>query len=642
MIAMGLASAVESPVIPGVKMTTPPTIDGVINTETEWAGAAKGSGEFHDSPGLQISDVQTQFWIGYDDKYIYFAARMHDPNPKGIKANAYQTNVSLTGDDWVRIGLDPIGKLVDFSTFAMNPKGATAVYICGGRAAKREWRGDFIAKSRITEDGWETESRIPWNIMNLPSPGKRTLRFNVIRYRAQSDRTSLYEKRTDDLEQNVKWLDVEVPKADTSRVLNLLPFGYLGAIEGQNPIFDGGLDLKTAITQKIDVVGSIKPDFRNVENQILSLDFSHYERIAGESRPFFGQGSEYYNPFNSIQFISQRIPDFDVGLKSFGKLNDKTSFGILDTNTLGEQNSFVSVFSYNPIPTAQFSFVGTSLNTPTRSNQTSGLYYGQRRGNYAWDGTLIGSDDKDRNSGYYKNASVSYGCKGWGILASFTNTEKAFYPALGYIQEVGMEGAGLDLNYYGLVQRGGVQSTSAYVSASNYQNLDGTHYRSSLYAQSLLTWKSGFTAVVSGNFQRFLGIDEHLYSVNLMESLSDQYRNWSVGASWGDQYGAYYVTPTCSASYRPLRNLQMNLSYQYIDFYGTSDQSILTANYDLGRDFDISTRIVKRDENWNAYLSFRRSGNRGTEYYLILGDPNSLTIKASVILKVTVPLPIKY
>jgi hypothetical protein len=46
---------------------------------------------------------------------------------------------------------------------------------------------------------------------------------------------------------------------------------------------------------------------------------------------------------------------------------------------------------------------------------------------------------------------------------------------------------------------------------------------------------------------------------------------------------------------------------------------------------------VKRQDKLNAYLSFRKSGNRGAEYFLFLGDPNALTFRASVILKLVVP-----
>lgn len=65
-------------------------------------------------------------------------------------------------------------------------------------------------------------------------------------------------------------------------------------------------------------------------------------------------------------------------------------------------------------------------------------------------------------------------------------------------------------------------------------------------------------------------------------------------------------------------------------------------NYDLGNDFYLSGRAVKRDRDWNAYLSFRRSGIRGVEHFLILGDPNAQRFRPTIILKVVVPIDLKF
>jgi hypothetical protein len=69
---------------------------------------------------------------------------------------------------------------------------------------------------------------------------------------------------------------------------------------------------------------------------------------------------------------------------------------------------------------------------------------------------------------------------------------------------------------------------------------------------------------------------------------------------------------------------------------------ILGANDDLRRNRAISGRIVYQTGQTNAYLAFRRSGNRGTEYYLILGDPNATHFRASLLLKVVTPFDVAF
>lgn len=49
-------------------------------------------------------------------------------------------------------------------------------------------------------------------------------------------------------------------------------------------------------------------------------------------------------------------------------------------------------------------------------------------------------------------------------------------------------------------------------------------------------------------------------------------------------------------------------------------------------------RIAKGNANINGYVSFRQSGNRGVEYYPILGDPNALRFRGGAGVKIVLPL----
>lgn len=83
------------PQIPGRLMSHPPVIDGVVG-EDEWKDAASFQG-LRDADTNQIAPEGGTFWLGYDQKYIYFAARLIDPHPESIHATEYATNVDLSG-----------------------------------------------------------------------------------------------------------------------------------------------------------------------------------------------------------------------------------------------------------------------------------------------------------------------------------------------------------------------------------------------------------------------------------------------------------------------------------------------------------------------------------------------------------------
>ena len=79
---------------------------------------------------------------------------------------------------------------------------------------------------------------------------------------------------------------------------------------------------------------------------------------------------------------------------------------------------------------------------------------------------------------------------------------------------------------------------------------------------------------------------------------------------------------------------------QHVDYQGPSDQTILTTAYDLGGDRSIAGRMVRQNNQVNAYLAYQRSGNEGVEYFLILGDPNAPVYRNAITLKIVVPVTI--
>lgn len=102
-----------------------------------------------------------------------------------------------------------------------------------------------------------------------------------------------------------------------------------------------------------------------------------------------------------------------------------------------------------------------------------------------------------------------------------------------------------------------------------------------------------------------------------------------------------YESASAAFLYRPIAKLQTSVRYQWLKHFETSEQTILSANWDMGNDMAISGRLVMRDGDTGGYLSFRRAGNRGAEYYFIVGNPNSLKFESSFILKAVFPFELR-
>jgi len=76
-------------------------------------------------------------------------------------------------------------------------------------------------------------------------------------------------------------------------------------------------------------------------------------------------------------------------------------------------------------------------------------------------------------------------------------------------------------------------------------------------------------------------------------------------------------------SMRVLRKLDLTYQGAVVNLEGVDQQHIGTANYSLTPSQSIGGRIVLRNASANWYLQYHNSGERGTETYFIVGDPNA-------------------
>lgn len=622
-----------APEIQAYRMAVPPVIDGAIHEDAEWKGVPSVKGLFDEQSGESASESGA-FWIGYDDKFVYVAARMEDPQPSLIRAAQYLTNVSLAGDDYFQFDLDVSGSATDYSFFQVNPRGATNINLAGGRAAKREWAGEFQAAARITQTGWEAEMRIPWQALALPSAGTRDMRVNFERSVARSQRLFANVYINDGPGKAPIWRGVQVPRSDFDRSIKLLPYFYAGYDRGDGKIFNSGLDLKTSLTDQVQLVGSVNPDFRNIENQILSLDFSRFARIADETRPFFLEGSQY---IGSQLFASQLIPAFDTGVNSYGKITDKTSFGFLNTVQFGHQNDLVASVTHNPDPSSSIRLGVTNLDEPGLGNSAYLARYWKTWGPYGLFLRDMGSQDTRVGRGDNMNGAVNYFANGLSVFGEYTQVSPNFMPRLGFFQEVDYKGPDGGIYYDKPWNHGAFNDAGGSVNFTNYSHMDGQDYRRDANYAVFGTLRNGFQLNLDEDMAQFEGSNDHTTYLTATYPRTNQYDNVSSTYAWGEEAGYHYDSKTVSWNRRFYNRLQVIGRYQMVRYQGYSDQAILDLNYDLGKNRAINGRLTKQGNDLNGYLAYRLSGNLGTEYYMILGDPNALTFHTSLILKMTVP-----
>lgn len=638
-VAPALAPAPE---IPAVRLAKPPAIDGRIE-EAEWATAPVFTGKGFDEETGSEGPEPSEFRLAYDERFIYFAARLTDSQPNRIKATQFRTNVSLSGDDFVGFYLDPFGTLSDINNFDMNPAGATNIRVNGGRAAKREWLGAMEARSRRTDTGWEVEARIPWNVLRLPKAGKNDLRINFYRVLSRVQRSYIHEDIANGKINNTPvWKGVEVPAKTNERSIKLLPYTYGGYENRRGIIANSGLDLKYNLTDDLDLIGSINPDFRNIENQVLSNDFSYFERLAGETRPFFLEGQDYFRTSGDAPiFASQRIRGFDAGLKTYGKIGDHTQVAVLNTHDFGGQDALVGSLRHNLGPRTNLTVAGTRLAETGNENTASFVGFGHGFGSY--NAFFQHQSTKDTQFGQGRRVNTGMGFNQAGYFGGWEWVEVTpqFLPRLGFAPRTDFRGFS---GYFGKQQtlKGGPFSQwEANTGVVDWRTFKGENFTRGVNGFVSATMRNGIDLDLGFNAEKFRDNDDRIAFFDFDRFNGDPYRNYGFGVEKGDIAGKEYFTFRPRVSYRPLPRWQLNASYQIVNHYENSYQTILTAGYDLNQADSVSARFFEQDRRSSWYLAFRRAGNKGTEYYVILGEPQVVqnrSFQASLILKAVFPI----
>lgn len=643
-----LVASGKTNVVPAVRLDPPPTIDGVVE-EQEWSAAPGGEGFVEEATGVPAEETG-RFWLGYDGRYVYFAARLRDPDPSRIQANEYRTNASLAGDDSVTLTLDLFGRMNEFNRFSMNPRGGTQIEIAGGRALKREWVGEFVARGRVTAEGWEVEARIPWEIMTLPPAGARTVRFNVRRYTPRTQRRTVWQYTGGGQVENTgRWEGVEIPALGRRRAISALPFAILGVERDEETdeasfASSVGLDFKTALTDSIELVGTVNPDFRNVENQILSLDFSYTERLPDETRPFFLEGSQFRRTgFSTRLFASQRVGAFDAGFNAYGRWGEAFEFALLDIVDFGKRNAVVLSTAYRPRPRSNVTFAYVGNRETGADHDGAYVNVGQGIGPFFLYAQGMWSRDAEGGSGRHYSAGLFYNQPGLEATLDYTEVSPDFFPRLGFVDFRDYRGFSASAEWTRLHPRGVIAETEVRASAFEFRRLSsGAPFRRGARLRMSATDRAGLDVDVDLETQRFQENDDYLVAVSLEKPRRSPFRGWEASMQIGRRRGEPYRSFGFDVNYRPVEPWQVSLRAQWVDSERDRRQIVLTSSYDLGRDQALAGRAVWRDGDVNAYVSYRRSGNRGAEYFVIVGDPNSREFEPSVLFKVVWPVELRF
>ncbi|MHB1000124.1 MAG: carbohydrate binding family 9 domain-containing protein [Armatimonadota bacterium] len=638
------------PVIQAVEVSAPPVLDGVLDDEC-WQKMPEFTG-FVDAPTRTLMDEQTIVKFCYDKENMYISVHAVCGDVSRIKAEETKRNGNVGADDNVKIIIDSAHTHTSSSEFSVNALGTQLDTIERTSGNKIEWRGDWRAKAKIVDDGYNVEMAIPFS-MFIYNPNQTVFGLMAARNHPQKQVVSQWPDLNGvwNAKYAADWVGLTLPHQRPKPIL----MGYvLGtSTDGDNEVAQG-LDLRYPFSSDASALVSIKPEFSSIEQSVDTVDFSYTERMLPDYRPFF---QEWGLPMNSRLFYSRRVPDFDIGAR-YSSRSGQNNYGFMNVRDSGTRNDSLFAYKHDFNDISYLTFNLADHREPGRSNSSSYL-----RGRYGWTkdqryhgftGGVFASATSDKPDGQVRHFSYStYGKDGeLGAYIDFFHGDKDFNGELGFSPELNINGMLIQLDREKSFRNRNLNNLYSIFNYGSYDYMDGSHYRETLNFSNSLGYVDGHSIGVSYTKQSMRVWEDEDFKFYRDSSMSVSYgwgankpkKNGSIGYTFGRKAGGDYTSLGFGQNFKFRDNLAAGLSYSRVfigdtsKHKGTWDQYIMTVNYDITPEKGIGGRMVRQYGKDNMYLIYRQQVRQGMDIFLIYGDPNALETTNKISLKLVRPL----
>lgn len=667
------AAAADPPALDTVTVPTlaaPPSMGGVL--DPSWDDAAKLTLALdftYRRPAAETTEVR----IAQDSTALDIAFVVTQTEPI---VDRQQTNgSSVTSDDYVGVYLYPHGTVGFQYSFFANPAGTRYQTSSENSAYTPQW----TAIGHSTPTGYVVTMRIPLEVIR--SGGSTTWRAQFVRATVATN--GLASWTFSQREQNVNdpafagtLVGVGVKRSTASRPKPRAQIYGLG--EATTRANGGntsriGADFSLPVTPTASFVGTLHPDYSNVEIDQQTIAPSAFAYQYAEVRPFFTQAAQAFNYNFSCSDCPQllytpAIPTFREGYALEGTQGPVT-FGGFDAIGDGRVDQ-AEAFDYNKETTENYFSanlqrvaVDTSNGVHDELNSFQGGISNQKThffvyGNVAFESGSLVSVPGDAN---YQEYGFGYASATTVAVLNAQRIGSQFDPVDSFVSQTDLTGfewfARKTFNFsptYFLHDIQVADFWARYHNSSGGLDQTDTAERTQFDFRNLITAKVNFSANgVQVADREFLPFDGNLlylgYKVNTVTPTFVQHT-----------YGKYYHGELDANTYlttQPLRK-RLNLTLEadqdtYFTRYPgetSATQWLERASLDwqITRDasFDVGARRIFGPYLPNSFalppfgtvnasnvsVAFHLL-NRRNEFYIVYGDPNSLSTTPALFVK---------
>jgi len=427
----------------------------------------------------------TTAYFLYDDKYFYAAVHAEQ---NGTPITAVQTvdHAGIAADDHITLEIDTSGNGSRVYTFRASPRGIHDEASSENARYAPDW---YSAAKLLPDGGYNIVMQIPLSVMRAQSAPVQQWRVNIARaVVATGDLyTWAYEAGQTDPTLPQFWPAFDgirisaaatrpAPHADvyalvsggTARRRFQSGFGRFVSTDPRTT----GVDFTYPLSNTLAFVGTLNPDFSNVEKDQTSAAPQIYQRNYSEYRPFFAQGAQYINALPNVTmngiteslFYTPSIGIFDRGTKLEGTAG-LHSIGALNVRGDGFNDTAFGYAYTKPDRSVRLSAQGVFANHADARDAAYGLGINTRNVRSGLFQIVKAQEEQNSVTGASHSFFASSGFQNatWFAALDYRDVGPNFNPADGYTAIDDIRGPRLALNYNGVgSKRNFIKSWSAF------------------------------------------------------------------------------------------------------------------------------------------------------------------------------------
>lgn len=683
--------------LPTARVVSSPKFDGLLS-DSQWANAKRIS-NFTDVAARGTARSQTEAAIYYDDVNVY--VRFWCPQTAPLTATQTTNNSGFGSDDFVGVGIDPSGNAERAYYFEVTPLGTRYAQSSESTRYLPHWE----ARTDTQPGRWTAMLVIPLAAMKLPSSREQHWRVNLVRsivatgeklstsYNVQMDSSNGFPNLVDAR----YWLGLQNIQFSPSFAkpkpsVDLYSLTALGSERTRFIGPDGtafsrvarvaGVDATYPLTGTMSLVGTLNPDFSNVDADQVTISPQIFQRNLNEYRPFFAQGANYINnaatalavnePAN-VTFYSPSIGTFDRGLKLEGTYGSYQSLGLMDTSgtndVTGDHFNDLAFGWKHVLPGRTFGYWtnGAIANHGSIHDSTVELATQARDLRTGWVGALFHESEFTRSPQSSYSSSSTYGFLDHQndkheALVAFRNISPQYRPIDGFTQLADLHGFATEYIQFLGGASGVIKSGTVDAFADRYLDGSGEVHKADAGITVTARYSSDIVLTLAhtqtearsydGNFFSGFPAYRNPRTLTFVVSSIDAALHPSSPSpleakySWGP-FGDFYLQQMGISGARAL-NHRMSASWEYDAarerlFSGRSDGQWLrrvSVAYSLGSDSSlsfgvrgISGRGGFADPGNNFSATLHRVFAGGNELYAAFGTPSASSTLNRFLLK---------